>query len=85
MLIFLPANDPPPSVNSTLIAPFAQGSHHFNYYALDGVVGQKILCDCCVAIDLFAGLHYAHFFTKDHDFFGEEIVIVDEKSNFSGI
>ncbi len=83
--------DLPPSVIAPDEAgfPFASGSHHFSYYALDGVVGQKILCDCCMDIDLFVGLHYAHFITKEHDVFltgaGISSAILREQNNFWGI
>ncbi len=79
----LPA-DVPPIVGFTGFTS-ATGSHHFSYYAVDGVVGQKIICDCCVDVDLFAGVHYAHFLTRENDVFGANAVTLVEHNDFWGV
>lgn len=50
-------------------APSAFTTQRFNYYAIDAVLGQRVLCNRCVSMDLFAGVHYGHLISRAHDTF----------------
>lgn len=59
--VYLSTDAPPVTVAAGTFATSAVADQRFRYYAIDGIVGAKALCNCCISTDLFAGVHYAHF------------------------
>lgn len=62
-------------------AIFSSQAHDFHFHSLDLIFGQKIVSKPCIDLDIFAGVQYGWFISKDHFFYRTALSSLEVEGN----